>query len=291
MNESLTTRTDANEALPAVGQWESGTIVALKAGEEYSRLTLQDGETTARFVLLTDDVLELRLQPGQTVDNKLYQELSRRHAYCYCYRKAVRRLTVKDQSVAEIRKLLAGQQNLTAQQREAVIAALRDKGYLDDAALAAEQFAWDQARLIGSRRTAYDLERRGVDQALIDAQLGRLDRQQEIERCQQKARLIWPALQHLSQREALGQLRKRLTAAGYPRDTMEEAITTLELPADPEVQQRNLRAAYEKAARHYGRLADGRQRRRRIYTYLLSKGYPADEIAAVMPREDDEDED
>ena len=84
---------------------------------------------------------------------------------------ALRALSARDRTVAELRTYLEGKR-VEPDAIEAAVAELRGAGYIDDARYA-ERFAEDKRTLErwGKERIARDLRRRGVKPALVDAAL------------------------------------------------------------------------------------------------------------------------
>jgi regulatory protein len=88
------------------------------------------------------------------------------------FQRAVKLLSAKSRSIAELRELLLERQGLNKTNVEEVIARLREYGYLDD-----ERFAFGYASLrvrqrpIGRQRLKRDLALKKVDQAVADEAL------------------------------------------------------------------------------------------------------------------------
>jgi regulatory protein len=94
---------------------------------------------------------------------------------------AWRALNLRDRTVAELARLLAGKR-VEAAEIEAVVGELREQGYLDDARYA-QRFAEDRRRLDewGAERIERRLLALGVDRELIAAALSGQDTASELD--------------------------------------------------------------------------------------------------------------
>jgi regulatory protein len=119
-----------------------------------------------------------------------------------------------------------------------VVADLRARGHLDDAAFARQWVATRSARGYGAARLRMELRARGVEGALIDGALAELDAAGALERARAIAARRLTALQRSDPLRAAARLRDHLLRRGYPggivarvvRETL--AIRAPDLPSD-----------------------------------------------------------
>ncbi|MBR0385537.1 MAG: RecX family transcriptional regulator, partial [Erysipelotrichaceae bacterium] len=178
--------------------------------------------------------------------------------------------------------LLHQQDHLDDAQREQILQQLQDTPLLEDERLVRNSFEYDEARLTGHKKTAYELQKRGVERELIDGYLNEAEESGEIERCRQKAeQMIW-GIRNRSHRETMSLLRQRLDSSGYESHAVTAALAEAQIGKDENRELESLKKEVEKAARRYSRKYGGRQLRSRIYEHALRKGYSRDDIAQAL---------
>ena len=98
---------------------------------------------------------------------------------------------------------------------DAVVADLRGRGYVDDAAFARHFVETRAARGYGTARLAADLRARGIAPALVTAALSGLDSEAQLDRARAAARRRLPALGRAAPERAAGRLRDHLLRRGF----------------------------------------------------------------------------
>ena len=131
------------------------TITALIAQQKNKkRVNLHlDGEYFCSLDLFT--VMSERLKVGDEVDEKRIKEISDKAEYAEALDKALNYLSKSMHTKVEVIKYLKG------------IDKLEEYGYVDDEAFAKKYFA-EKSGVYGSRKIAYDLKLKGVDEKVID---------------------------------------------------------------------------------------------------------------------------
>ncbi len=273
------------------GPQEGPAIREITITGDVARIKVTDEDTETIYDILTDFLLEEGYQKGQLLQKEDLDRLNSYHGYSAAYLKCLRKLAASDYSVREIRDLLAESRNITDQQRQDILDKLIRYGFLNDEVLASYRFDYDQSRLVGKRKIAYQLERRGVDRKLIDRQLEAIDPQEEIERGLQKAAALLKTIRNRSERETLALLRKKLAAGGYDSESIDEIITRLNWHQDDEEERKSLAAALEKYARSAAHRYEKKVLDSKIIRYLMSKGFRRETIMEVMHQQEAENED
>ena len=250
--------------------------------DDLVRVKVSDEISETDFTLYATDWFSLLLKEGSQIDDEQYHELVRMHGYCFAYRKCLRKLAYKDHSVAEIRELLRKQDNIDDSQRQEILQRLQESRLLDDERLVNTAFEFDEARLIGKRKTAYDLKERGIELPLIEVRKQQVSEAEETDRCLQKAEMLVKLIRHRSHRETLSILRQKLSQNGFESPVISLALSRLQLEKDEDQELDNLRAVIEKAYRRYRTHYQGYELKNRIYTQAMRKGYSGDDINTVL---------
>ena len=267
-------------------------IVRIKADGDYVRMYVQDEETETCFIILAEDFYRNRYSSDDELDSEQYSKLKQLHAYCFGYRKCLRKLAVKDQSVAEIKQMLDEVDNITQQQKETILKELCEMGFVDDEKLVQSQLEYDQQRLLGHRSTFYRLVKRGVERDLINEVFQQLDPRQEIANGVTLANNLYGSLTGMSHYQAINKIREKLMANGYDSSQINLILAECSFEKD---EQKQLAAAVNAARTGYNRYRnryEGKTLTQKLYQFLMNKGYNRDEIyEAIQTLEVNEDED
>ena len=258
------------------------TVSRLRVDDDYTRIYVTDNETETAFVITTSDYFDLKIAQDQGITEQQYNLLTKLHAYAYGYRKAIKKLAYKDQSVREISDLLDGIRHLDADGKRRIMKELTDSGYLNDEQLVKNEIETDQIKLIGRKKTEFNLLKRGIDRDLVEKYINEIDESFEVKRGMEKAQMLLKGIHDKSFRETVMNLKTKLIGAGYDSSTADEIIGRLELSADKETENGNLRQEYEKALRRYSRKYSGYELKQKLYSYLYGKGYSSDDIKHVI---------
>ncbi|MBQ1522819.1 MAG: RecX family transcriptional regulator [Erysipelotrichaceae bacterium] len=258
------------------------TVSRLRVDDDYTRIYVTDNETETAFVITTSDYFDLKIAQDQGITEQQYNLLTKLHAYAYGYRKAIKKLAYKDQSVREISELLDSIRHLDADGKRRIMKELTDSGYLNDEQLVKNEIETDQIKLIGRKKTEFNLLKRGIDRDLVEKYINEIDESFEVKRGMEKAQMLLKGIHDKSFRETVMNLKTKLIGAGYDSSTADEIIGRLELSADKETENGNLRQEYEKALRRYSRKYSGYELKQKLYSYLYGKGYSSDDIKHVI---------
>lgn len=152
-----------------------GIITALRAGKgRQKRVNLfLDGRFA--FSLQTELAAKEGLQIGQEISDSRFEALSRSDRAQRCRNAALRYLSYRPRSQAELRGKLQ-QRDFDMDNIEAVLIKLKEQGLIDDSAFA--QFWKDNRKSFSPRSqwlTRLELRRKGVAEEIIDQAVGALD--------------------------------------------------------------------------------------------------------------------
>ena len=138
---------------------------------DYVKVIINDEETETVFILSAIEYFDLGYRISQRITQEDYEKLRRLHAYSYAYRRCINKIAAHDQSVQEIREFLDKSASIDDADQNRIVDDLIRKGLLDDERLVETQFEYDQLKLHGRRKIAYDLKKRGVDPLLVDREM------------------------------------------------------------------------------------------------------------------------
>ena len=261
---------------------------------DYVKVIINDEETETVFILSAIEYFDLGYRISQRITQEDYEKLRRLHAYSYAYRRCINKIAAHDQSVQEIREFLDKSASIDDADQNRIVNDLIRKGLLDDERLVETQFEYDQLKLHGRRKIAYDLKKRGVDPLLVDEYADKVDFDEELERGLQKAESLLKTMNMKSYREVQQRLRNKLSDAGYEREAVNAIMNELDHQKNDDEEISSLRHHLEKAAVRYGRKYTGSQLKQKLYAYLVSRGFSGEDIKTELSRylqESDENED
>ncbi len=267
-------------------------IVRIRPDGDYIRLFVQDEETETSFTIMAEDFYHSHYSADEQISQQQYDQLKQQHAYCFGYRKCLRKLAVRDQSVAEIKGILDEVEHITQQQKDDILNELTEAGFVDDERLVASQLDYDRSRLIGHRKSFYSLLKRGIDRDIINAQIDLLDPEQEIDNGVILAGNIYSSLSNMSHYQAISKVKEKLMANGYESQQIYQIMSRCNFTKDTQKQQEAADAAARTGYLRYSKRYQGKILRQKLYQFLANKGYNSEEInSAIQSLEVNEDED
>ncbi|MGQ9684369.1 MAG: regulatory protein RecX [Anaerolineae bacterium] len=197
----------------------AGKVTALKPQARNSHRV--NVEIDGRFAFALGDLLAATVRVGQHLSDDAVASLRQRDQAERAYDRALRFLTYRPRSRAEVSRYLADQ-GIGDDLAAATVARLQRAGLLDDAAFAR---SWvenrESLRPRGARALRYELRRKGLDKETIDAALEGVDEVASAYRLAvaQASRLI--GVDRNTFRRRLGGF---LSRRGYPFETVRETV-------------------------------------------------------------------
>ena len=265
------------------------SVTAIRIDGETVSLKCEDVESVRTFKILLDDYLAQPLSQGQLLDDRQVIRLDRQHLYCYAYRRCLRFLAGADHTEKEVRNKLARIEGLAEEDGEKIVSQLLQLGYLNDDNAAAAQLYSDQNKLLGRRKTLYNLTGRGIEKNKAQQLLSEVSDSQETERGKLRAMKIWQRDRSRPYRQRLAHLRRQLIIDGY--EDVDAILQNLDLPSDSAAEEALLQKDLEKAVRKYERKAQGQKLRSQVIQYLLARGHEYEMIQKYYRQEGEEYED
>lgn len=261
----------------------------IKVHDDIVSITVEDEETERKYRILLNDYLGHPLSDHQQLSEDDIKRLDEQHTYCYGYLKCIRKLSLRDQSEKELNDLLDDVFGLSQEGKQRIMASLKGQGLVNDENVAASQLFTDQNKLLGRKKTLYNLLDRGISRSLAQRIIDEVDEKQELTRGIQRGQRIIQHYKNKSQRQQKNQLYQQLLVAGY--DNVDEIIARMDLPFDEEKEEENLKRDLTKALARYKHKYSGRQLYQHVYQHLLTKGYQSAIIQSCYRKEGEEYED
>jgi regulatory protein len=195
---------------------------------------------------------------------------------------AMRLLTHEAYSEHDLRKKL-WDKGADLEQSRKILFKLKKQGLIDDT-LFAKSFADDLAdlRLYGKRRVVYELHKRGIPNAIIESLS--FPREKELDKAKRYVALLDKKNSRIPNAHKKQKSEEALMIRGFDEDVANEACRFL-TPNDPKAELQRLERDYAAAKTRYSRKYTGYDLSRRIFAYLIAKGYRYDDIHHLQEKE------
>lgn len=256
------------------------TVESVKAKKTGVSVDLSNGE---KLVLSVDSFTEFHLYAGKELTPEEITKIMMFANQDKAYDAALHLLSRDSYSSMEIqRKLLAkGYEYPVVRQ---VIERLFESGLLNDEHFA-QTFAEDVAglRLIGYNRIVYELRAKGISEDIIKGLS--FPREEELKKACAYATTLDKRYYRTPKPRRILKINAALLSRGFDEEVAHQAATSCITATDPKVEKVELDKAYSLAKAKYSRKYQGYELRTRIYAYLVRKGFPYDEIQAIMEEE------
>ena len=198
-------------------------ITRLAAGvKNPDRVNIYINEKFA-FSLDLAQVVDYKLKPGQTIDESRLLELKQASDFGKIYALALKKALGRPQSEREMRDYLRRKNR--PEFVEPIIAKLRQKHYLDDAAYARFKIASGRVQKgMSKRRLELELRQKGLTDELIQATVEKHDDASALDRLIAKKRKKYPGDDPKSREKFL----RYLLAQGFAYDAVRAKLEVIE---------------------------------------------------------------
>ena len=260
---------------------EPVTVVSVKAKAREVKVLLSNGE---KLSLSVDSFTEFHIYAGKELSDKELDAIMAYSRQDEAYDRALRYVVRDVYSVAEIERKLRDKEFPEDIIKE-VIARLTKAGLLDDVHFA-KVYAEDVAdlRLLGRHRILADLREKGVSQTIIATLT--FPREDELDKALRYAATLDRRYYRTPYGKKIIKINRALLERGFDEDVAHEASQASTKPSDPDVEQAELERAFRAAHVKYSRKYEGFELSKRIFASLARKGFPYDEIKAIMEAND-----
>ena len=254
-------------------------IIKTKIREDYVFYDLDDGE----LMISIDAYLDHKMKDRQIIPEDLYLILKEDEKLLKAYRSCLRKLAMKDQSIAQIHDFLL-KKELSEKECQQIISRLENYGLLDDEKYAQNKIAYYDRNNLSARRIENKLLNEGISRSLISCYL-KIDPQREQAKAKQLAERYVNAYKNSSSKAHKQKVMNKLISDGFTYEIVRTVADSLNFHNENELEL--LEKEYHKAYSHYSRKYADYDLKKRIYASLLSKGFAGDDIRKVMENSDE----
>ena len=263
---------------------ESYYIRSVDLQKKYAKLVIQISPSLTKEIQVTlDDYVQYGLRKGITITKKQLQSFEEHIDSELLYQRCLRKLSLKDRTVYEMRKWLKETELADYQEVNALIDKLIQKGYLDDEKLCIEQIQALSNSLYGPKQIISKLKQRGIKEDCILACMEQL-KIKEYEYALIYATKALKQSQKSSVTKTKNTIRNKLMTRGYSNSTIEKVVSELDYSSNKENEDGLLEKLIKKAMKRYERKYRGYDLKTRIYRYCLTQGFHGEDISVLMDR-------
>lgn len=263
---------------------ESYCICSVDLQKKYVKLVIQLNPTLSKEIKITlDDYVQYGLRKGIAITKEQLHSFEEHIDFEQLYQRCLRKLSLKDRTIYEMRKWLKETELVEYQEVNALIDKLIQKGYLDDEKLCMEQIQALSNSLYGPKQIISKLKQRGVKEDCILACMEQ-SKLKEYEFALAYAIKALRQSQKSSVTKTKNTIRNKLMTRGYSNNTIEKVVSELDYSSNKENEDVLLEKLVKKAMKRYERKYRGYDLKTRIYRYCLTQGFHSEDINAVMDR-------
>lgn len=256
-----------------------------RIGEEtVKKIAIKKNKVTIHFekrkVTLSGNAFtEFRLYEGKTVPPTEMRQILDAESLDDLSSYAMRLLSHENYSEHDLREKLWAK-GADLEQSRKIIFRFKKQGLLDDE-LYAKSYAEDVAdlRLLGKRRVLFDLHKHGIPSEITEKLEFPFDK--EFDKARRYASILDRRFSRIPTLRKDVKAIQALLNRGFDERVAKEACGLL-TPNDPKEEKKRLDGAYKAAKTRYGKKYEGYELKRRIFAYLLSKGYRYEDIQALQ---------
>lgn len=227
------------------------------------------------FPVAENTLIEFRLMNDVELTDAQIKEIQDRENVNKAYGDAVNYLSYQLRTEKEIKEYLY-KKEYHKDAVEDVIKKLQDLRYLDDSSYATS-FINTQLRTTanGPRIIEQKLAQKGVPKTIIQDKMFEINQDILLENATDFAKKQARKQKRASFSQMLTKIRQSLYQKGFDKETIEEAIKTLDLEPDEDEELDKLKNLIDKVKHRYDKPA-------KLINYLMTKGYHYDEIKRVL---------
>ena len=263
---------------------ETYYICSVDLQKKYAKLMIQMNPNLTKEIKVTlDDYVQYGLRKGITLSKEQLHNFEEHIDSEQLYQRCLRKLSLKDRTIYEMRKWLKETELADYQEVNALMDKLVKKGYLDDEKLCMEQIQALSNSLYGPKQIISKLKQRGIKEDCILACMEQ-SKLKEYEYALSYATKALRQGQKLSVTKTKNMIRNKLMTRGYSSSTIEKVVSELDYSSNKENENVLLEKLIQKAIKRYERKYSGYDLKTRIYRYCLTQGFHSEDISTLMDR-------
>ena len=263
---------------------ETYYICSVDLQKKYAKLMIQMNPNLTKEIKVTlDDYVQYGLRKGITLSKEQLHNFEEHIDSEQLYQRCLRKLSLKDRTIYEMRKWLKETELADYQEVNALMDKLVKKGYLDDEKLCMEQIQALSNSLYGPKQIISKLKQRGLKEDCILACMEQ-SKLKEYEYALSYATKALKQSQKSSVTKTKNTIRNKLMTRGYSNSAIEKVVSELDYSSNKENEDVLLEKLIQKAIKRYERKYSGYDLKTRIYRYCLTQGFHSEDINALMDR-------
>ena len=213
---------------------ETYYIRSVDLQKKYAKLMIQINPNLTKEIKVTlDDYVQYGLRKGITISKEQLHSFEEHIDSEQLYQRCLRKLSLKDRTIYEMRKWLKETELADYQEVNALMDKLVKKGYLDDEKLCMEQIQALSNSLYGPKQIISKLKQRGIKEDCILACMEQ-SKLKEYEYALAYATKTLKQNQKSSVTKTKNTIRNKLMTRGYSNSTIEKVVSELDNSSNKE---------------------------------------------------------
>ena len=249
-------------------------INKIKTYEDYVFLYLDDDKIQVSI----DDYFKYNLSKLKGLDEDTYQLLKINETKLKAYRSCLRKLSIKDYTIKQIKDHLK-KYDIDYKDIDDIVNRLISYGLLDDKKYCISKINYYSKQSLSNKQIKQKLIKQGINSELIDDNLI-YDIDLEINKADKLANKYYKSITNKSINSKKQTIMSRLISNGYSYEVSKQALDKLSFIDDNELEL--LSKEYLKAKNKYMKKYEDYELKSKIYAYLINKGFKNEDIKKVM---------
>lgn len=264
-------------------------IDSIKVSGDYVKLHLTNMKNGEDIVTISvDTYYEYGLRKGDHIYDHIYNLLKEEEHLINGYKAVIRKVSRRDYSCFEIRKLLSEPKfELDNYQIDLIIERLKEKRILND-----RRFAEGKINSMLYNSSSYKAIERELKEHSIDIDVikeiynSMSNEHDELEFAKERAEHYLKVSSGKSAKRLKITIIAKLIKDGFDPDTARKAFNSLDLQTNKTNEMQLLKNKASKAKIRYSRKASGTDLRNKVFTYLANLGFEIEDIYVVIDEMD-----
>lgn len=223
-----------------------------------------------------DDYVEYSISSLKGLDDKLYEILKENEKYLLAYMGCLRKLSMKDYSVKQIKDYLK-KYELSEEQFNRLTDSLKSKGYLDDDKYCKNRIMYLKETLLSNVQIRNKLMKEGISSIYIDRYL---DHSSQKDKTVELVKKYNKSIRNKSTKSKKQAIASKLMSVGFSKDDVNYALNEINVSQDNE--DALLVKEFEKAKRKYEKKNESYDLRNKIIQSLMMKGFEYENIKSLI---------
>ncbi len=261
---------------------ESYSIIKTTLKDNCVLLTLLSfSNEEEKLTISLDAYSTLGLRKNSRFSKLNYSFFKELEIYPIAYRACLKRLANSDSSIKEMYDYLYRKYEMSYHQAKLIIDMLIEKGLLDDYRYALSKITSFKANFYSKRKMKQKLLQSGINSEVIDKVLMD-EKDDDLLACKKKAEKYLKSVTNKSYNAKKQAIIAKLLNDGFEYELVKQVMNTLDFSNSLLQEKELLRKEANKALKKYEKKYENTELRNKIYLYLASRGFVAEDIYALI---------